>query len=268
MSGGRLGFGLAAAVGPAVAAAVAPEVEHLGYATIWTNDTPGADGLVVAKAMLEASERIRVGVGVIPCDARPADTIAADLERLGIALERLVLGVGSGRSRRPLDDVRLAVAALRRTVGPTVVVAVAALGPRMCRLAGEVADVVLLNLMTPARIAWARERVAESGRRAGRPAGAPEVAAYVRVAVGAGARDRLAAEAARYLRIPQYARSFEAMHVEPATVGVAAAEAAGAAAGLGAYRALCDETVVRALPDPADLAAGLLAVARAAAHSA
>lgn len=244
----EVGFAFDAALGPGVAAAVAPEVERLGYASLWTNDVPNAAGLPIATVAQRASARIPVGVGVIACSLRPPTEIVSSVTALGIDLRRAVIGVGSGRAEHPVIAVRGAVADLRRLLRPGAVVAVAALGPRMCRLAGEVADVVLLNWMTPERIRWARERVREGERAAGREAGTVVVASYVRVAIGRDARDRLADAAVRYQGIPAYARSFAAMAVDPGTIGVTAADAAGARAALEPYRDVLDETVVRALP--------------------
>lgn len=243
-----VGFAFDAALGPELAAAVAPEVEGLGYASLWTNDIPNAAGLPVATAAQRASARIPVGVGVIACSLRPPTEIAAGVAELGLDLRRAVLGIGSGRAGHPVTAVRGAVAELRRLLRPGSVVAVAALGPRMCRLAGEIADVVLLNWMTPERIHWARERVREGEERAGRRPGSVVVASYVRVAVGRDAPARLADAADRYRGSPAYARSFAAMAVDPGTVGIAVADAAGARSALEPYREVLDETVVRALP--------------------
>jgi alkanesulfonate monooxygenase SsuD/methylene tetrahydromethanopterin reductase-like flavin-dependent oxidoreductase (luciferase family) len=52
------------------------------------------------------------------------------------------------------------------------------------RLAGEVADGVLLNWCPPERVAFARERVAEGAAGAGRDADAVAVAVYVRAWAG------------------------------------------------------------------------------------
>jgi hypothetical protein len=92
-------------------------------------------------------------------------------------------------------------------------------------------------------------------------AGSPS---YVRVAIGPDAAERLAVEAGRYERLPQYARARDAMGIELASVGIATADPAAVAPALAAYREVLDETVVRALPLPND-AAGVLEIARAAA---
>jgi alkanesulfonate monooxygenase SsuD/methylene tetrahydromethanopterin reductase-like flavin-dependent oxidoreductase (luciferase family) len=73
--------------------------------------------------------------------------------------------------------------ALRAAGLPRVPVYLAALGPQMLRLAGEVADGALLNWATPDRIAASRDLVADGARRAGRdPADVP-LTMYVRVCV-------------------------------------------------------------------------------------
>jgi alkanesulfonate monooxygenase SsuD/methylene tetrahydromethanopterin reductase-like flavin-dependent oxidoreductase (luciferase family) len=73
--------------------------------------------------------------------------------------------------------------ALRADGLPPVPVYLAALGPQMLRLAGEVADGALLNWATPDRIAASRELAAEGARRAGRDPASVPLTMYVRVCV-------------------------------------------------------------------------------------
>lgn len=87
----------------------------------------------------------------------------------------------------------------------------AAMGPKMLALAGGWADGVLLNWSTAAEVsrAAAAVRGAAAGSGAGVPPAQVEVAAYVRVAIDAdrdAARDALAREVSRYVRLPAYAR--------------------------------------------------------------
>ena len=234
---------------------IAARVEELGYSSIWSNDTPGADGILTAAMMADATESIRVGVGVVAVNRRPPGEVVDALRELEIPLDRLVLGVGAGSSDTPLKTVREAVAGLRDLLGPEPRIAVAAMGPRMCRLAGAVADTVLFNWMVPERIEWAKARVAEGARRSGRD-GLPEMAAYVRAAIGEGAEDRVAAEAAKYNTYPAYTRHFKAMGVPLGAVGVTDAEP-GYAARLSDYDSVLDEVVVRALPASGSIAATL-----------
>ncbi len=258
---GRLGFAFDATLGSDLAAAVGPEIERLGYDTVWTNDT-SSPGLPIVAAIQRATVRIPAGVGVIACTRWSPSEITAAVHDLGIDLGRAVVGIGSGNAQHPVDAAREAVTELRRLLGPSARLALGALGPRMCQLAGEVADVVLFNWMTPERIRWARERVREGERRAGRGLGSVSVASYVRAAVGPGAHERLAEAAAGYVRGPAYARNFEAMSVPAETVGVVAASAEAARAGLAPYLEVLDEAIVRALPASPDTES-LLELARA-----
>lgn len=259
----HLGFGITAQRNPAGVgvARLAAGLEALGYDELWANDGRRGSGLATLAAAVETSARLDLCVGVAPLSERSAAQIAAEAELLRIPHARLVLGVGTGAGSS-LDAVREAVAELRRLL-PDVRLAIAALGPRMCRLGGEVADVVLLNWSFPDRIAWSRERIAEGAAAAGRPM--PRVAGYVRVAIGREASDRLAAEGERYRQRPRpYTRLFEAQDAtERGVPGVAAPDAREVPALLAPYRAALDSCVVRALPVASD-AAGWLEIATAA----
>ena len=66
---------------------------------------------------------------------------------------------------------------------PPAPVYLAALGPQMLRLAGEIADGALLNWATPERIAVSRERIDAGAARAGRGTGTVPVTMYIRVCI-------------------------------------------------------------------------------------
>ena len=59
----------------------------------------------------------------------------------------------------------------------------AALGPQMLRLAGEIADGTLLNWATPERIAISREQIDAGAARAGREPGTVPMTMYIRVCI-------------------------------------------------------------------------------------
>jgi len=244
----QLGFGMTARREPLGAdlGRIGERVEQLGYRELWANDGRLGSGLATLAAARGSSRNLDLCVGVVPLSERGPDEIAAEVATLGLPRERLVLGVGTG-SGRSLGAVRDAVARLRVLL-PGVRLAVSALGPRMCFLGGEVADVVLLNWAFPERIAWARERVAEGAANAGRPT--PRVACYVRVAIGDDASDRLAAEIARYRGRPRpYTRLFEEQRVaRRGPPGVAVADPREVPRLLAPYRAALDSCIVRALP--------------------
>ncbi len=121
---------------------------------------------------------------------------------------------------------------------------VAALGPRAVRLAGEVADGVILNWCTPERVSRARESLVAAAVGAGRDPGDVTVSVYVRAGAGHDGRDALRAAAAEYASYPSYARQFAAMGLEEASSGAAGAE--GADALIDAVCLPIDPTAARA----------------------
>jgi alkanesulfonate monooxygenase SsuD/methylene tetrahydromethanopterin reductase-like flavin-dependent oxidoreductase (luciferase family) len=84
---------------------------------------------------------------------------------------------------------------------PAAPVYLAALGPQMLRLAGEVADGALLNWATPQRIAVSRAAIDEGIARAGRDKSAVPITMYIRVCIDddvAAARQALGAQVLGY----------------------------------------------------------------------
>jgi alkanesulfonate monooxygenase SsuD/methylene tetrahydromethanopterin reductase-like flavin-dependent oxidoreductase (luciferase family) len=238
------GFGIAAGLDPAVAAPLAARCEELGYASIWSNDHPAANGLETVAAFAEGSERLELGVAVMALDRHQPAEINATVEDLGLDRGRLWLGVGAGFSKRPLTAMRDALPRLHEEI-PDVRLVLAAMGPRMCALAGASFDGAFLNWMTPVFATAAREQVEAGAAGAGR--GAPPVFGYVRTAVGSDATERLVTEESFYRDLHDgYRNHFARLGEPPGTVGVAAADRDAAQAELSRYDAL-DEVVVRAL---------------------
>jgi alkanesulfonate monooxygenase SsuD/methylene tetrahydromethanopterin reductase-like flavin-dependent oxidoreductase (luciferase family) len=258
------GLGVAAGLDPGVARGLAERCAARGYRSLWSNDHPGASGLETAAEFASAAPALEVGIAVLALDRHQPDGIAADVNRLGLDPGRLWLGIGAGFTKRPLGVVSDGLAALRSALPEGARVIVAAMGPKMCALAGAQADGAFLNWMTPERAAWARERVAEGAREAGRES-PPPVFGYVRVAVGADAAERLLKEESFYRELHRgYKRHFEALGSKPGTVGIAVVDPAQARSQLARYEPI-DHIVVRALAH-AD-AESLGAVADAAAPS-
>jgi alkanesulfonate monooxygenase SsuD/methylene tetrahydromethanopterin reductase-like flavin-dependent oxidoreductase (luciferase family) len=142
----------------------------------------------------------------------------------------------------------------------------AALGPLMLRVAGELAEGVALNWCSAEQVRWSRERVERAAESAGRAA--PVVMSYIRTSVdpdAAAARRTLADAALQYALGPvAYRRHFERMGfagelrrleaepgAEPDAGFLAAAGAAGAPGEVGphfaALAADLDVAVVRVL---------------------
>jgi len=253
-----LAFGISAGPRPWLAE-LGVALEALGYDELWSNDVRGGSGLDTLVAVAEATSRLRLAVGVIALSEASPDAIAERVARSGLPADRLTVGVGSG-SGRSLEAVRNGISALRGLL-PGYVIGLAAVGPRMAKLGGTVADAVLLNWAGP-RLASERRQVVEAAA-AGRPV--PRVAAYVRVAVGRGADERLASEQARYVGYGgSYRRVIDAQVASgESVIGVVAEEPGGVGPALAGYRSVLDTVVIRGLPADDTLEAWL-DVARAA----
>jgi alkanesulfonate monooxygenase SsuD/methylene tetrahydromethanopterin reductase-like flavin-dependent oxidoreductase (luciferase family) len=237
-------FGVAAGLDPGVAGPLAARCAELGYDSIWSNDHPGAKGLETLAVFAEAAPRLDLGVGVIAVDRTPPEAIAADIERVGLDPARLWLGVGAGFSKKPLTKMRESLPELRERL-PGVRLVLAAMGPKMCALAGAEYDGAFFNWMTPGFAAGAREKVEAGAAEAARET--PPVFGYVRTAVGPDAAERLAKEESFYRDLHKgYRDHFDRLGEPEGTVGVAAADAADAETQLAAYEAL-DTIVVRGL---------------------
>jgi alkanesulfonate monooxygenase SsuD/methylene tetrahydromethanopterin reductase-like flavin-dependent oxidoreductase (luciferase family) len=237
------GFGVAGGLDPEVATPLAARCQELGYASVWSNDTPIGHGIDTLAEFARGAERIDLGV-TLALDRHPPEAIAADLERTGLDRDRLWLAVGAGIGGRPLTRMREALSPLREAL-PGVRLALAAMGPKMCRLAGAEWDGVFFNWVTPEFAASSRELVEAGAGEAGREP--PPVLGYVRTAVGTDAEERLAKEESFYRDLHKgYRDHFDRLGEPEGTVGVAAENAGEAQTELSRYRAL-DTTVVRAL---------------------
>lgn len=255
----ELAFGITAGSRPAQER-LGAEVERLGYRELWVNDTRRGDGVATLAQIAPGTRRLGLAVGVVALSEHRPPSIIDRISRAGLPLERLTLGVGAGSSAS-LSLVRDGVEQLRSAL-PGVPIAVAAVGPRMLRLAGEVADVVVATWALPDRVAWIRDRVAEGAASAGRRR--PRIALYVRVAIGRGATDRLRAEMDRYARQgSHYARAFAAQPDRPVGVAVESADPEQIREAMASYRSAADTVVVRALP-PDDSVDAWVTVARSA----
>jgi 5,10-methylenetetrahydromethanopterin reductase len=236
--------------------AIAREGEALGYAAVLLPETGARDTLATLTGLAGETERLLLGTGVIPMAARTsklaAMAAATVQERSG---GRHILGVGTGgappgaldRLRTYVDEIRDLVggttpgAALRLPLPAPVPIWIAALGPRATRLAGELADGVILNWCTPDRVAKARDAIRSAAGEAGRDPDAVTISVYVRGAFSDRADEALLGAAAEYASYPAYARQFESMSVEPTAEGVIDAvclrgDPEGARERLEAYR--------------------------------
>lgn len=257
-AGTEKGFAVFAGVSPEIIRASAREAEALGYRSFWVNHPGPVDGLGSLAHAAAETRRLDLGVGVIPLHTRGPESIVEGVRGHALPPPRLLLGVGSPNPEA-LKRVRDGVAALRAQLSTRIIVA--ALGPKMCRLAGEVADGVLFNWLTPEYARRSADLVRAGAAAAKRPM--PRLYAYVRVALGPAA-ERLADEGGRYDAIPAYHAHFVRMGVKPVDTAIAATAPDGIRAALRAWDGAVDEVVLRAITAK-DTVEDHLALVRAAA---
>lgn len=209
--------------------------ESLGYAAVFLPEIAGRDAFTALAGLAGETQRIALGTGVVPVTARrPSVTAMAASTVHERSAGRMVLGLGTGPTRPgALAALESAVGEIRAAVGRSVSrppvqeglltldspipIWIAALGPRAVRLAGRIADGVLLNWCSPERVAQAREQLREGAAEAGRDPAGIVVGAYVRAAVGGApdhAREALARAADEYASYPAYRRQFGAMGLD------------------------------------------------------
>ena len=254
------GFGVAAGLDPEVARPLAARCAELGYDSVWSNDHPGAKGLETLAEFAAAAPEVELGVAVIALDRTPPAEIAADVARLDLDKSKLWLGVGAGFSTQPLTRMRESLPELREAL-PGVRLVLAAMGPKMCALAGAEFDGAFFNWMTPEFAARARNQVEAGAKQAGREC--PPVFGYVRTAVGPDAAERLAKEESFYRDLHAgYRNHFNRLGEPEGTVGVAAKDSDTAKKKLASYTAL-DTVVVRGLASATEDAMTSVATAAA-----
>jgi alkanesulfonate monooxygenase SsuD/methylene tetrahydromethanopterin reductase-like flavin-dependent oxidoreductase (luciferase family) len=172
-------------------AEMAAEAEDLGYTSVWiTVLRDVTDPVAALHAALGATETIVVGLGLVPLDAFPAAHLAP---ALGGLAARAIVGLGVGLHHRGAASFWRAEAAELRSSAPDVRIAVGSYGTRVLREGGRAADAVLLNWMTPERVAWALRQVDDGARAAGRARPPRPAYVYVPTGVGPDARDHLRA---------------------------------------------------------------------------
>ena len=147
-------------------------LERAGARSAWTNEVVGKDALVQLAVLLAATRHLVFGTGIANIWARPPQTLHAAAATLADAYPgRLVLGIGVGYAQqavsvgrpfgRPLASMRSYLAGRAGPGAPPAPAAayprlVAANGPKMLALAGELADGALPAGLPPAFTAQAR----------------------------------------------------------------------------------------------------------------
>ena len=222
--------------------------EDLGYDALWVPEGAGRDSLTQLATIAMTTRRLKLATGILPVFSRtPMLTAMSAAGLAAVSQGRFILGLGVGHRpvtehghgvafRHPLARLRETVTIVRRLLrGERVTnqgrvfslqdaglgasapeqpppVFIAALGPAMLELAGEIADGVLLNWTAAERLADSVERVRQGAAKAGRDPSEIAIAGYVRVAVGddvAPARASLQRQIAVYAGMSYYRNFFD-----------------------------------------------------------
>jgi probable F420-dependent oxidoreductase len=248
----------------------AREAEARGYHTAWTGEAAGADAITLSALVLGHTARLHMATGVLPIQTRTPVLLGMTAATLNhVAPGRFALGLGLSsrviveqwhglRYAASLEQMREAVTVIRAVVSgervtfegtfyrvrnfrlasppptPPPRVILAALGPEMLELAGEIADGVLLNWLPPEAVPSSIAHLETGAKRAGRRLDHFEIGAFIRVCVtddAAGARQHLARDIMGYVTVDVYASFFRTAGFAPEVEAASAAWRAGDRAG-------------------------------------
>ena len=235
---------------PADSLGLARLAESRGYEMVWVPEGSGRDSLTQLSFLAPQTQTIKLATGILPIYYRtPMLTAMSAAGLAALSQGRFVLGLGVGHQpsvesvhgipfRRPLTHMRETLVLARRlldgesvslagrqfnvgnaTLGAAappqrVPIYVAALGPRMLELTGELADGVLLNWTASSYLEQAVHHLRRGAEKAGRDPSEIDIAGYVRVAVAdnlGDARASLQEQIARYASNPFYCNFFRDM---------------------------------------------------------
>jgi F420-dependent oxidoreductase-like protein len=243
--------GIGAFISPGRSLAAALErarlADELGFDSVFTTHIAGRDSLSVLMAYASATERVRLGTGVIPIFSRTPASMAQTAATIDeFSGGRMVLGLGvshqvtvenwyGGRISKPVTQMREYAEIVRAIfqgepppegehfktrfqfmgydARPYLPIYIAALSPNMLRLAGEVGDGVLLWLCNPAYIRDVVVPSVREGReRAGKSLEGFDIVPAVTVALTddpEAARATMRQELVTYASLPFYRAMLE-----------------------------------------------------------
>ena len=228
------------ALGPAAAVQTATLAESLGYTSFWTAEVNGPEAMATLAAASQAAPTLDLGTGVLALQLRTPPLLAMGAATLqALAPERDVyvgIGIsspvvagrwhGAGYGSRPLAQVREFVTLLRACLSGEPVdfegdfykvskfrlgvrlgdrrpkIVIGALNTGMLKLAGQIADGVLLNYLPSTHVPWSVEQVRKGGEA--------RIMAYVHVGVAEREHGLAAArfDLFSYATVESYAANF------------------------------------------------------------
>jgi alkanesulfonate monooxygenase SsuD/methylene tetrahydromethanopterin reductase-like flavin-dependent oxidoreductase (luciferase family) len=193
--------------------------EHAGFGAFWKGESNSTDPFVMLSAVASRTKKIKLGTAIYHIYGRSPVTLGIQSATLqDLSGGRLLLGLGvankaiagwhGGVFDRPLKRAREYIEVTRKVAAgerveyegdiyntgkrfqlswkpnfPNVPVYLAGLGPQMTKLVGKIADGVVINMATPAKVREIAGRVREGAIEAGRDPSKIEIIAKSRVSL-------------------------------------------------------------------------------------
>lgn len=219
--------------------AAARQAEKMGYQDIWLADAGGLDALTLVPMLLEQTEKLRIGIAVVPIFTRTPAVLASTfavieqaypgrfIPGLGTSSHAIIEGWHGLAFEKPVTRTRETMALLRTMLagektgfegevlrsrgyrqGVTEIpIYLAALRSRMLETAAEIGDGVILNLYPRSALPKIIEHIHAGARTAGKAPEAVEVVSRQMTVVTddkASARAAFRAAFSAYYSTPVY----------------------------------------------------------------
>ncbi|MEC7747510.1 MAG: LLM class flavin-dependent oxidoreductase [Chloroflexota bacterium] len=242
------------------------QAEKNGFEAVWVPEGGGRDSLTSLATIAMKTDAVKLGTGILPIFARtPTNTAMGAAGMAAVSDGRFLLGLGVGHAptvesrdgipfNQPMTRMRETIQIIKAllsgeevnftgkqfkitgasmgaaTPKTKVPIYIAALGPQMLEMVGELADGVLMNWTAVDYLGEAIGHIKRGAEKAGRDPNEIDIAGYVRVAVGdnlAESRVSLRRQVARYASNPFYRNFFAQTGFDKEMSAAAAALADG-----------------------------------------
>ncbi|MGZ4241342.1 MAG: LLM class flavin-dependent oxidoreductase [Actinomycetota bacterium] len=224
---------------------IAARAEQLGYDSVWIPEVAGPDAFSLMTAIAGRTSTVLLASGVIPVQIRTPVVHAFSAATVdAFAPGRVILGLGTSSPiivgqwhglayEQPLETLREATQIIRQVLAGTktdiagaryssrgfrmplfpqrIPIYFGALNDGMLRLAGELADGVLMNWVPAHAIPGKIKQVRAGAEKAGRDPDEVDIACYVRTCVAddpSPTREHLRRELTGYVPVPTYRKQF------------------------------------------------------------
>ena len=242
------------------------QAEKNGFEAVWVPEGSGRDSLTSLATIAMKTDAVKLGTGILPIFARtPTNTAMGAAGMAAVSDGRFLLGLGVGHAptvesrdgipfNQPMTRMRETIQIIKAllsgeevnftgkqfkitgasmgaaTPKTKVPIYIAALGPQMLEMVGELADGVLMNWTAVDYLGEAIGHIKRGAEKAGRAPNKIDIAGYVRVAVGDNlteSRVSLRRQVARYASNPFYRNFFAQTGFDKEMSAAAAALADG-----------------------------------------